>query len=214
MELAELFRIVRRGENEKVEFKKKINHPEKVVREVVAFANTEGGHLLVGISDDGTLSGLKFPKEEEYALTKAIQELCKPDIQFQVETIDLKNNRSVLHYQIEPGATKPYYAFLSKNHRLGKAYIRVHDQSLQASKELRKFLQKESAKSTQGFVYGDHQKALINYLGEHEHITLREFCSLTHLAEKKASEIVIDLARNHVIRILPREKEDWYVFAE
>lgn len=214
MELGELKRLVWGGESQTVEFKRKINHPEKVVREVVAFANSDGGHLLVGVDDNGNIPGLKFPDEEEFVMTKAIEELCRPRIEFNLERIQLRDGRSVLHYEIPPSPLKPHFAFLEKRHRFGKAFVRVEDRSVQASREIRKLLKQESKNSETSFEYGIHEKALLNYLGNHDHITLPEFCEVTQLAVNQASDVVIRLAMNHVIRIIPREQEDWYVFAE
>ena len=72
MEMREIKRLIFGGENEHVEFKRKINHPEKVIREVVAFANTGGGHLFVGVDDDKSIVGCKFADEEDFILQKAI----------------------------------------------------------------------------------------------------------------------------------------------
>jgi predicted HTH transcriptional regulator len=73
VDLRVLKELVRQGENKYVEFKLKTNHPEKIVREMVAFANTDGGKLIVGIGDDKSIKGLKFPDEDEYILQKAIE---------------------------------------------------------------------------------------------------------------------------------------------
>ena len=67
--ISEVLRLIRQGEGQFVEFKKKANHPEKIIKEVVAFANAGGGNLFIGVDDHGTISGLKFPEDEEYILT-------------------------------------------------------------------------------------------------------------------------------------------------
>ncbi|MEQ8573732.1 MAG: ATP-binding protein, partial [Fulvivirga sp.] len=51
MTFQELKRLVSQGESETLEFKRKVAHPEKIVKEIVAFANTKGGKLLIGVSD-------------------------------------------------------------------------------------------------------------------------------------------------------------------
>lgn len=214
MDLVELRKLVRDGENDKVEFKRKIRHPEKVIREVVAFANSDGGHLLVGVEDNGDLPGLKFAEEEEYVLSKAIHDLCRPDISFTVESIEVAPERSVLHYYIAESEKKPHFAFLNKAHRFGKVFVRVGDRSIQASKEFRKLLKGEQKGTHRSFNYGKYEKLLLNYLGSHEYITLKEFCAASQLSIQQASDVVIDLALNHVIKIVPREQEDWYVFAD
>jgi len=80
--VSEAIQLIKRGEGQFVEFKKKANHPEKIVKEVVAFANSGGGNLFVGVDDDGQISGLKFPEDEEYILSKALKELCRPAVYF------------------------------------------------------------------------------------------------------------------------------------
>ena len=214
MTLRELRRATFQGENENVEFKKKVNHPEKVVREVVAFANSSGGNLLVGVGDDGELSGLKFPDEEEFVLSKAISELCRPKISFEIEHIVLPNNRVVLNYTIPPSPKKPHFALLKPYHRRGKAYVRVEDKSIQASREIRSLLKYQKQNVSTSVTYGDDEKKLFNYLGSHDHVTLPEFCQIASITRNRASEIVLDLALNNMIKILPREKEDWLVFPE
>ena len=64
MELQELEDLVHKGEGQLLEFKLKASFPEKIVKEMVAFANSNGGQLLVGVDDDGRIAGLKFAEEE------------------------------------------------------------------------------------------------------------------------------------------------------
>ncbi len=71
-DLKSLKALVRQGEGMHLEFKLKATHPEKIVREIVAFANAEGGLLLVGVGDDRSVPGVKFADEDEYILTRAI----------------------------------------------------------------------------------------------------------------------------------------------
>ena len=58
----DLVALVNQGEGQRLEFKKKVDYPEKVVKEVIAFANSDGGNLLIGVDDDGNISGVKIQK--------------------------------------------------------------------------------------------------------------------------------------------------------
>ncbi len=71
-DLKSLKALVRQGEGMHLEFKLKATHPEKIVREIVAFANAEGGLLLVGVGDDRSVPGVKFADEDEYILTRPL----------------------------------------------------------------------------------------------------------------------------------------------
>lgn len=68
----ELAEVIRNGENSGVEFKRDDVHPESLAKEVAALANLEGGRILLGIEDDGTVSGLTrgAKQAEEWVMTR------------------------------------------------------------------------------------------------------------------------------------------------
>ena len=67
MTLEEIKRLVARGEGRHLEFKRRVPEPERVAKEVVAFANSGGGRLLLGVDDDGTIVGVRDSEEEEFS---------------------------------------------------------------------------------------------------------------------------------------------------
>jgi len=202
----EIVKLIRQGESQFVEFKKKANHPEKIIREVVAFANSEGGHLFVGVDDDRTISGLKYPEDDEYVLTKAIQELCKPVIDFTVDVLQI-NDIEFLHYQIKEGGKKPYFAFLEKKHKYGKAFIRVEDHSIQASYEMRQILKRSNWNNTP-IIFEEKTRQLFEYFKSNQEITLSQYMELSGLGKKLASNKLINLALSGALKIAPREGGD------
>lgn len=205
--------LVRQGENDHIEFKRKVAHPEKIVKEVVAFANADGGHLLIGVSDNGDIPGVKFPDEEEYAMTKAILELCKPRIDFDLEFIPLSESedKAVLHYQIRSGSKKPYYAKEKQTDQYGIAYFRIEDRSVKASRELKEILKRTNRKKGTSFRYGEKEQFLMQYLEENEEITLSQFQAKAGISKYQASRKLILLVAAQVLEIIPREKEDLFV---
>jgi predicted HTH transcriptional regulator len=64
MTLYELHEIIEGGESSTVEFKRKFTEPEKIAKEMIAFANTKGGRLLFGIDDDKSVVGVESEKGE------------------------------------------------------------------------------------------------------------------------------------------------------
>jgi len=214
MELRAVKRLIYGGESDQVEFKRKINHPEKVVREVVAFANTNGGHLFVGVDDDRTIVGSKHAEEEDFILQKAIKELVRPAVKYQVNSYKLNEKRALLHYEIFSGEKKPYYAFEKKHHRYGKAFVRVEDRSVQASPEIRKILKFNRDPRDTHFQYGNNEKLLFNYLHENEKVTVKEFREMSGLDYKSASTTLVQMVMANALKIIPREQEDWYMAVE
>ena len=64
MQAKEINELIAGGESTIVEFKRKISKPEKIAKEMVAFANTKGGYLIVGVDDNGTIYGIDSEKYE------------------------------------------------------------------------------------------------------------------------------------------------------
>lgn len=214
MELQEVKRLVYGGENQHVEFKRKVKFPEKIIKEIVAFANTDGGHLFIGVDDDKTITGVRFAEEEHFIMDKAIAELCRPEIDYRSEIIPLNDDFAILHYHILESKKKPHFAFLRKEHRFGKAFIRIDDRSVQASAEIRRILKHQHKETSLGFEYGEHERKLLQHLDQYDRITLKEFIEISQLSIKRASDILVTLAVSNVIRIVPNEREDWFEFAE
>src|SRR6187551_3739284 len=98
-QVQQLRKLVAAGEGSTLEFKRKATYPEKIVREMIAFANTKGGILLLGIGDDGTIPGLKHPEEEVHVMNQALRKV-KPALQYVETFIPIGNARTVIQYEI------------------------------------------------------------------------------------------------------------------
>ncbi len=212
MEIKELYHLVRQGEGERLEFKRKVAHPEKIVREAVAFANTKGGNLLIGVDDNGRIPGVKYADEEIFVLNKAFFTLCKPKIKFAYSVIPLDEdgNKSVVHYTIEESKKKLHYALPNKESERGIAYVRAADKSIQASKEVKRIIKLSQRKSSRAFAIEEKEKMLLQYLEMHRTITLPQFQELTQLGRFKAANILVTLSLSGIIKVNPSDKEDTY----
>ena len=212
--IQDIKKLVRLGENQQVEFKRKVAHPDKIVREVVAFANTDGGYLLVGIGDDGSIPGLKYADEHDYLLKKAISELCKPAIDYKSEIVPITDDLAVLYYFIKPSRRRPHYARTHATQALGKAYVRVRDRSIQASNEMRQILKKGRKYKNVHFTYGENEKKLMEHFRDHKSISLLEYATIAHISGELASRILVKLCLANVLKIMPAEKGDVYLLKE
>ncbi|MCR9015189.1 helix-turn-helix domain-containing protein [Aquiflexum gelatinilyticum] len=211
MTLQEIHKIAQQGEGLKVEFKKKAAFPEKIVREIIALANTEGGYLLIGVDDDGTVSGQRFIEEEVFVMQKAIAQHLQPKLEYQVEIIKLNPKKGVAVFSIPKSADRPHF-LMEENRR--KAFVRVKDRSIQASKEMWEILKRGKNPKDMVFTYGDKENILMKFLGEKEKITLNEFQFLAKLPRFLASKTLVRLVLANVIKIVPQEKEDIFILKE
>jgi len=213
MDLRALRELVRKGESGNLEFKLKANHPEKIIREVVAFANTDGGTLLVGVGDDQSIPGLKFADEEEFILVRAIEKFCTPEITYRLERLSVGEEREVLIFRIPPSEGKPHFVSLDSTGTDRKAYVRHRDRSIQASKEVRQILKwKDKARNVQ-FRYGRKEEVLMKYLGDHPSVTVESFAQLAQIPLWLASKTLITLVLANVLRIRPDELADQFLVA-
>ena len=208
MNVKELKNLVRQGEGTSLEFKLKASHPEKIIREMVAFANSKGGKLLVGVGDDKTIPGLKFVDEEEYILVRAIERNCFPPLRYEIERIAITDERDVLVFNIPKSKEKPHFVHLeNEEHR--KAYVRVKDRSVQASREVKQILRRENEDGIK-FTYGEKEKILMLYLAENQKITIEKFAEIAKIPVRSASHTLVLLVLSNVLKIQPDEVMDWY----
>jgi len=198
------------GEGVQLDFKKTITSFEKIAKTLTAFANNKGGRLLVGVADDGTITGVKSEDEEKYMLTKAGTFYCRPSIEPIFEEIYI-DDKIVLSAEIRESDTKPHYA-LGEDKKWW-AYIRVKDKSLLASKIVVDVLRRETKEEGVLIEYSSKEKALLEYLNEHERITAREYSKMLNLSRRRTQRILVNLVLSGVIRIHTTEKEEYYTAA-
>lgn len=211
MTLQEIHRIAQQGEGLRVEFKKKAAFPEKIVRELIALANTEGGYLLIGVDDDGTVSGQRFIEEEVFVMEKAIADFIKPTLKYQLHILKLNPKKGIAVFSINRSNNRPHY--LMENTRK-KAFVRVKDRSIQASREMWEILRRGKVPKDMVFTYGEKENILVKTLNEKGRITLKEFQNLAKLPRFIASKTLVRLVLANVIRIVPQELEDFYILKE
>ncbi len=126
-------------ETEKMEFKSEFT--EEIYKEVIAFANTNGGILYIGIDNDGNAVGLRNVDDEYTRITNGIRDAIFPDVTMFVK-YTIQENR-VVRISISEGANKPYY-LRSKGLKPSGVYVRQGTSSVQASNEQIRQMIKES----------------------------------------------------------------------
>lgn len=126
-------------ENEHVEYKSQMI--EDVYKEVIAFANTDGGIIYIGIDDAGNLTGIDNVDETYTRLTNGIRDAIQPDVTMFVRYI-LQDNK-VIRIEVNEGSYKPYY-LKAKGLKPSGVFVRQGASSVQASPEKIRQMIKES----------------------------------------------------------------------
>ncbi|MEM6263607.1 MAG: ATP-binding protein [Bacteroidota bacterium] len=212
MDLQWLRRLVRQGEGQHLEFKRKLHHPDKIAKEMVAFANTEGGGiLLIGVDDDGTIYGIKNAEGIAYTFEAFLKAHCRPPLPYQLHYISVDAKRNVLVFDVAEGKRKPYFS-LEEDRKL--AHVRVKDMSVKASKELVKLLRYHNRPKGVNFEYGDPERKLLQYLEEAPSATLEEVQKLLALPRRITSAKLITLVRAGLLHLQPTERGDRFSLVE
>jgi len=192
-----LYRLIDEGEHQMQDFKFCINDSKKIAKSLVAFANTDGGRLLIGVKDNGRIAGIKSD-EEFYMVESAAKIYSKPAITFLTKQWHV-DGKTVLEIQIEPSNKKPHFAKDENGKWL--AYIRNADENILAHKIQIEVWRKQNSKIGIHFSYSDDEKFLIEYLQLNCSISFSKFIRLAHISRKKAEEILSNFVSMEVVNM-------------
>lgn len=215
MTLFEFNTILENGETDRVEFKRKFTEPDKIAKEMTAFANSKGGLLIFGVDDDKTVVGVESEKGEIEYIDLAANHFCEPPIKHRIEIIHIFR-KDVIVVDIPESTAKPHRVVENGKDINGvvKVYIRVNDKSVLASKETIKVLKNSNpAAPAMIFSLGDKEKALLDYLKLNERITVQQVKEMFNFSNRRASRMLVNLVRAGLIRLHNLEKEDFYTLS-
>lgn len=196
-----LHKLIQQGEHQKQDFKFCINDSKKIAKSLVAFANTVGGRLLIGVKDNGKIAGI-ISDEEFYMVEGAAKIYSKPEINFETRQ-HVVDGKTVLEIIIEESENKPHLAKDESGKWL--AYFRKDDENKLANKVMLEVWNKKYSKKGLLINYSDDEKCLLNYLETNDKISVGKFSRIAHISYKKAEKIIIDFI---VLEILKIEMED------
>jgi hypothetical protein len=211
MNLDDVKRLVAQGEGLTIEFKRKVPQAERIAKELIALANTEGGHVFFGVDDDGTITGVKDAVEEEYALLEAINQRCVPPLSFELERVFVKGRRDVLVLFISKSPKRPHYLVHEDGQRV--AYLRVDEMSVEASKEAIRIMKAERDPTDTSFRFGDNELKLMRYLDAYGRITVDQYADLAGIPRKVASQTLVLMVRARVLDFHANDRQDFFTTA-
>lgn len=182
-----LTELIAQGEHQQQDFKYKIQDAVKLAKSVSAFANTDGGRLLIGVRDDGHLSGVRSA-EEIYMMEKAAKECCRPASEITFETRHA-DGRNIVIATIPKAARLPVFALDENGKRT--AFVRVKDENIVAS-PVHLEIWKQDRASTVVTAYGEAETTMLSVLQQHPSETLNHLVRFSRLPRMK---VIKTLAR-------------------
>lgn len=215
MKARKLISLISEGESTVLEFKRKVVSPQKIAKEITAMTNTKGGTLLIGVDDDGTIVGVKSEKSEIDIVETACNFWIEPIITPVFEIVGVYDKDVVVCY-IEQAKIKPYKAKVEDSDGIFsyKAYIRVGEKSIEASKVMTRLLKDQSdvTKSLKLSI-GQNEKSLFAFLEKNEQVTVSDFSKLVNISNRRAERLLIRLVRAGVLLIHNNDTRDYFSLA-
>ncbi len=181
--------LIAQGEHQQLDFKFEVSDSKKIARTLSAFANTDGGRLLIGVKDNGAIAGVR--SDEEYYMIEAASKMyTRPEVPFEAKRWDM-NGKTVLEVYIAPSTDRPHTA-PDKDDQY-KAYIRVADENILANKVLVMAWKKRKRSEGTLLQINEPVELLFAWLEEHPSISIKQFCRLAHINYFMARNILSDL---------------------
>ena len=199
-------KLIEQGEHQQQDFKFEISDARKIARSLAAFANTDGGRLLVGVKDNGAIAGVRS-NEEYYMVEMAAQLYCNPPVDFTVKE-HMVEGKAILEIYVPMSVTGPHYARDKEDKWM--IYVRVKDKNFLANRILlRVWKRKKQLKGTI-LRYTEPEKNLLTYLNEYNQITVREFVQKASISRNAAENILVNFISLGIAEIDFQENETYY----
>ncbi|WP_242956665.1 RNA-binding domain-containing protein [Tyzzerella sp. An114] len=205
-------------ESENIEFKAKLS--DEIYKEVIAFANTDGGTIYIGVDDKGNVIGLENVDDSYTRLTNGIRDAIQPDVTMFIRYV-LQEDK-VIRIEVGEGSYKPYY-LKSKGLKPNGVYVRQGASSAPASQELiRKMIKdtdgdqfEDMRTMEQELTFEEAENAFKNYgveFSEDKFITL----GLRNLHDDHYSNLALLLSDQckHTVKVAVFSDEDKTIFKD
>jgi len=216
MNRRELKDLIEEGENIQCEFKRQFTTPEKIAKEMIAFANTKGGFLIFGVDDDKEVVGVESEKSEAEMIIDAAENYCEPPLRLSIDFIELYG-KEVIAVSIPESDDKPHRLQDYQNEldiNSAVVLIRVNDKSIQASKEMVRILRAQTDDlSLKKYTIGSVEKTIFEYLDRMEKISVKELSKLVNISERRASRTLVKMVRANLLMIHTKDNGEEFFTA-
>ena len=180
---------IAQGEHQQQDFKVRIDDSRKIAKTLVAFANTDGGRLLIGVKDNGIVCGCRV-EEEVHMIEAAAEMYCEPPVEFKVQCWKV-DNQNVVEISIERSHKRPHLAINEENAK--RAFVRQNDRNLSANGVLRKVWEHEREQQSQNFEYDAEKEKLFDKLHDRKSLGFRAISRITKLNPHQTENMLAQL---------------------
>ena len=187
--------LISQGEHQQQDFKYRVSDALKLAKSVSAFANTDGGRLLIGVRDDGNMSGVRS-EEEIYMMHQAAYRYCRPEASIKFDTYHV-DGHTIVVATVPPSERRPICAIGDDGRQT--AYIRIADENIVASPvHLALWRESQNPKGTM-MTYTDSVKKILDVLRD-QRLPLGHIVRCSRLPRPKVITLLARLIRFHVVQ--------------
>ena len=187
--------LIGEGEHQQQDFKYRISDARKLAKSVSAFANTDGGRLLIGVRDDGNMSGVRS-EEEIYMMHQAALRYCRPEASIKFDTYHVEGHTIVVA-TVPPSDRRPICAIGEDGRQT--AYLRIADENIVASPvHLALWREAQNPKGTM-MTYTDSVKKILDVLRD-QRLPLGHIVRRSRLPRPKVITLLARLIRFRVVQ--------------
>lgn len=190
-----IYTLIAEGEHQQQDFKFEISDACKIAKTLSAFANTEGGRLLIGVKDNGRIAGVRS-EEEKYMIEAAAELYCSPTVNYSMQ-IHQVEGRTILIVQIEESDQKPIYAKDESGKYL--AYLRIKDENILATPVHLRVWQQSGNPLGELIEYTEREHLLLDLLKENDQLSLNRYCRLAHISRRAAEHLLAKFIRYDIV---------------
>lgn len=201
-----ILNLIKEGEHVHQDFKFEISDARKIAKSLSAFANTEGGRLLVGVKDNGKIAGIRS-EEEIYMIESAASMYCKPEVDI-LNRLFTVEGKHVLEVTVQEATNKPIYALDEQNKQW--AYVRIKDENILANVVHLNYWKHNKEEEKVIMVYSEREQHILNILAANGPLTLNQCSRMAHISRKETSELLADFIRFNLVRGLFKEHIFYY----
>lgn len=186
--------LISEGEHQHQDFKFAISDARKIARSISAFSNADGGRLLIGVKDNGTVAGVRN-EEDLYLVEQAAERYCRPAVEIDFTAFKVDPGVVVFRASIPKAQQRP--VMCKEEDGRWRAYYRVADENIVAHPLMVRAWQMEAPLN---FSLSEETSRLIGYLDSRpEGVDVPDIARELCISRQRTEDLIVSLASSGII---------------
>ena len=182
--------LIEQGEHVHQDFKFAVSDARKIARSISAFANNDGGRLLIGVKDNGVIAGVRN-EEDIYVVEQAAEMYCVPSQSPVFTAFKAEGGLTVIRVEIARAVRRPVH--VKETGGLMRAYYRVADENIVAPELMVESWRRAASETHVAYTITPHGSRLLELASRRGGVTVEDFMIDAHLSRAMAEEIALSL---------------------